>query len=141
MPVSADLHPRMRAFTLFELLVVMAILAVIVAIVAPNLIGKADDANIQAARVQLEQVSGAIDLYRLETGSYPPDLQALLEPPPGLERWNGPYLRKRSLLTDPWRQPLGYRQPGEHGAFDVLSYGADGQPGGTGSSADIGNWE
>jgi general secretion pathway protein G len=132
---------RARGFSLIELLVVIGILAVIAAIVAPNLLGKADDANINATRVQIEQISAAIDLYRLETGKYPEALADLLEQPADNPRWKGPYLRKKSLLQDPWHNDVQYQYPGQHGKFDLYSYGPDGQPGGEGGDADIGNWE
>ena len=130
-----------RGFSLIELLVVIGILAVIAAIVAPNLLGKADDANVNAAKVQIEQISSAIELYRLETGRHPEGLQDLLEDPGNTPRWKGPYLRKKSLLQDPWHNDLVFRRPGEYGPYDLLSYGSDGAPGGEGNDADIGNWE
>jgi general secretion pathway protein G len=131
----------MRGFSLIELLVVIGILAVIAAIVAPNLLGKADDANVNATKVQIEQLTAAIDLYRLETGKYPESLQDLVENPGDNPRWKGPYLRKKSLLQDPWYNEIQYQRPGEHGAYDLYSLGSDGQPGGEGNDADIGNWE
>lgn len=128
-------------FTLIELLVVIGILAVIAAIVAPNLLGKADDANVNATKVQIEQIGAAIDLYRLETGKYPESLTDLVEKPADNERWKGPYLRKKSLLQDPWHNDIQYAYPGEHAKYDLYSYGSDGQPGGEGNDAEIGNWE
>ena len=130
-----------HGFSLIELLVVIGILAVIAAIVAPNLLGKADDANVNATKVQIEQLSAAIDLYRLETGKYPGSLQDLVEDPGDNPRWKGPYLRKKSLMQDPWYNDIQYRRPGEYGAYDLYSFGSDGQPGGEGNDADIGNWE
>ena len=119
----------------------MMILAVIAAIVAPNLLGKADDANVNATKVQIEQLTAAIDLYRLETGKYPQSLNDLITDPGDSPRWKGPYLRKKSLLQDPWHNDLVYARPGEHGAYDLYSYGSDGEPGGEGNDAEIGNWE
>jgi len=133
--------PAARGFSLIELLVVIAILSVIAAIVAPNLLGKADDANVHATKIQLEQVTAAIDLYRLETGRYPRRLEELVTNPGDVPRWKGPYLRKRSLMQDPWHNEMQFQQPGQHGAYDLYSYGADGKPGGTGNDAEIGNWE
>ena len=132
---------RACGFSLIELLVVIGILAVIAAIVAPNLLGKADDANVNAARVQIEQVAAAVDLYRLETGRYPESLDDMVTQPADNPRWKGPYLRKKSMLNDPWHNPLQYAYPGQHGKFDLYSYGPDGRPGGEGGDADIGNWE
>ena len=139
------IHPQravlMRGFSLIELLVVIGILSVIAAIVAPNLLGKADDANVNATKVQIEQITAAIDLYRLETGKYPQDLNDLISNPGDSPRWKGPYLRKKSLLQDPWHNDLVYSRPGEHGPYDLYSYGSDGQAGGEGNDAEIGNWE
>jgi len=133
--------PAARGFSLIELLVVIAILSVIAAIVAPNLLGKADDANVHATTIQLEQITAAIDLYRLKTGRYPRRLEELVTNPGDVPRWKGPYLRKRSLMQDPWHNEMQFQQPGQHGAYDLYSYGADGKPGGTGNDAEIGNWE
>ena len=133
--------PAACGFSLIELLVVIAILSVIAAIVAPNLLGKADDANVHATKIQLEQITAAIDLYRLETGRYPRRLEELVTNPGDVPRWKGPYLRKRSLMQDPWHNEMQFQQPGQHGAYDLYSYGADGRPGGTGNDAEIGNWE
>jgi len=130
-----------RGFTLIELLVVIGILALIAAIVGPELIGKADQASVKTARVQLEKLSAAVDLYRLETGKYPPDLKALLVQPSDTPRWQGPYLKGNHLPKDPWDNDYVYRFPGEHGSYDILSLGADGQTGGDGNAADIGSWQ
>ncbi|MEJ2577306.1 MAG: type II secretion system major pseudopilin GspG [Gammaproteobacteria bacterium] len=130
-----------RGFSLIELLVVIGILAVIAAIVAPNLLGKADDANVNATKVQIEQLTAAVDLYRLETGKYPERMEDLLEQPADNPRWKGPYVRKKRLLQDPWHNDIQYQRPGEHGPYDLYSFGADGQPDGEGNDADIGNWD
>ena len=132
---------RSTGFTLIELIVVIALVAVLAAVVAPNLLGKASDANRKSAMIQLEKVANSIELYRLETGRYPETLTDLVQQPQGVERWKGPYLRKRALLKDPWGNELVFRRPGEHGPFDLASYGGDGQPGGEGDDADIHNWE
>ncbi len=128
-------------FTLIELIVVIALVAVLAAVVAPNLLGKASEANRKSALVQLEKISSVVELYRLETGRYPEELIDLVEQPQGMERWQGPYLRKRSQLLDPWGNELVMKVPGEKGAFDIVSYGGDGQPGGEGDGADISNWD
>lgn len=132
---------RSRGFTLIELIVVIALLAVLAAVVAPNLLGKASDANRKSAEIQLEKISSSVELYRLETGRYPESLEDLVVQPQGVDRWKGPYVRKRSQLKDPWGNDLVIRQPGENGKFDLVSYGADGQPGGEGDDADITNWD
>lgn len=136
------MHPNRhhRGFTLIELLVVIALIAVLAAVVAPNLLGKANSANRQAAKVQVDKIANAIELYRLETGRYPETLGDLVTQPGGLTRWAGPYV-KQSMLNDPWHTELIYRHPGEHGGFDIVSLGSDAQPGGEGDDADIGNWE
>lgn len=140
MPV-VSLPRHLRGFTLIELLVVIGILAIIAVVVAPQFLGKADDAKVSAARIQVDKVATAVELYRLETGRYPPDLEALFTAPGDLPSWKGPYLKKRSIIKDPWNTDMTYSYPGEHGAFDILSYGGDGQAGGEGNNADIGNWE
>jgi general secretion pathway protein G len=130
-----------KGFTLIELIVVIALVAVLAAVVAPNLLGKAGEANRKSALVQLEKISNSVELYRLETGQYPEELIDLVEQPQGVERWNGPYVRKKSQLLDPWGNELVIKQPGEQGDFDLISYGGDGRPGGEGDAADITNWD
>jgi general secretion pathway protein G len=133
---------RLRSgFTLIELIVVIALVAVLAAVVAPNLLGKASEANRKSALVQLEKIASAVELYRLETGRYPEEMIDLVEQPTGLDRWQGPYVRKRSQLLDPWGNAIVLQVPGEKGAFDIISYGGDGQPGGEGDGADISNWD
>lgn len=132
---------RPSGFTLIELIVVIALVAVLAAVIAPNLLGKATEANRKSATIQLEKIANSVELYRLETGRYPEELTDLVRRPDGVERWNGPYVRKLSQLQDPWGNDLVIRRPGEHGPFDVISYGADGRPGGEGDDADILSWE
>jgi len=132
---------RRSGFTLIELIVVIALVAVLAAVVAPNLLGKASDANRKSAAVQIEKISNAVELYRLETGQYPEALDDLVTRPAGLERWNGPYVRKLSRLQDPWGNSLIIEVPGQNGSFDIVSYGGDGRPGGDGDAADITNWD
>jgi general secretion pathway protein G len=134
-------NDRSSGFTLIELIVVIALIAVLAAVVAPNLLGKASDANRKAAGIQLEKITSAVELYRLETGRYPDTLEDLVNRPQGLERWNGPYVRKMSQIKDPWGNDLVIQQPGEQHKFDLISYGSDGRPGGDGDDADITNWE
>jgi general secretion pathway protein G len=132
---------RRSGFTLIELIVVIALVAVLAAVVAPNLLGKATEANRKSTGIQIEKVANAVELYRLETGRYPEELIDLVKKPQGVERWNGPYIRKQSQLKDPWGNDLVLRRPGENGPFDIVSYGADGQAGGEGDDADINSWE
>ena len=134
---------RQRGFTLVELLVVLAILALIATVVTPQVMKYLGKAETDTARLQLNRLGGILDLYRIETGAYPSDdfgLEALIEQPPGLERWNGPYVQKREQLTDPWGRPYQYRYPGEHGEYDLYSLGKDGQDGGSGDDQDVTNW-
>lgn len=133
--------PRSSGFTLIELIVVIALLAVLAAVVAPNLLGKASDANRKAAGIQLEKLGSSIELYRVETGRYPDSLEDLVSKPQSVDRWNGPYVNKKSQLQDPWGNEFVIRVPGEERSFDLISLGADGRPGGEGDNADITNWD
>ena len=130
-------------FTLVELLVVMVIIGLLAALVVPTYMGRERKARSQAARAQIELLGTALDTFRLDVGRYPTTqegLEALRTQPSGLERWDGPYLKKE-VPTDPWGKPYVYRSPGEHGPYDLLSYGADGTPGGEGDNRDIASWE
>ena len=132
---------RARGFTLIELLVVLVILGLIGTIAAPQVFKWLEKANVDAARVQVEALGNSIDLYRLEVGSHPPTLAALVTKPVGVDGWNGPYLRKLTLPQDPWNREYQYRVPGEHGGYDLYSLGADGLKGGEGHNADITSWQ
>ena len=127
-------------FTLIELLVVIAILALIASFAAPRVFNALSGAESDTAKVQIEALGTAIDLYRLEVGSYPSTLDALIEQPAGTDKWNGPYLKK-SIPKDPWGNDYRYNIPGRNGPYDLLSYGADGVAGGDGSNRDIVSWE
>ena len=137
-----------RGFTLIEIMVVVIILGLLAAIVAPRLIGRAGEAKQTSARVQMESLETALKLYKLDNGFYPSTeqgLQALIEAPsvgriPSKWRQGG-YLEKGRLPKDPWGNEYIYISPGLHGDFDIISYGADGEPGGEGEDADIYNWE
>lgn len=129
-------------FTLLELLVVMAIIGLLAAYVGPRYFSQIGKSEIKVARAQMVAFEQALDQYRLDIGRYPTTTQGLsaLERKPDNEnRWNGPYLKKK-LPLDPWGNPYIYRFPGEHGDYDILSYGNDGRLGGNGEAADIGNW-
>ncbi|HEY2986590.1 MAG TPA: type II secretion system major pseudopilin GspG [Candidatus Binatia bacterium] len=131
-------------FTLIELLVVMVIIGLLAALVGPKLLGQKEKAEVGAARVQIEMLSAALDTFRLDVGRYPTTdegLEALIRKPVSADRWDGPYLRKDAVPLDPWKKPYIYRSPGEHGAFDLFTYGADGAPGGEGNNRDVGSWE
>ena len=130
---------RQRGFTLVELLLVLVILALIGGLVLPGIIGKAESAKVKAAASQVSRLSMAVESYYLDTGATPESLEQLVDNP-GQDGWNGPYV-KESSLRDPWGRDYEYRMPGEHGEFDIVSLGADGQPGGEGGNADINSWE
>jgi general secretion pathway protein G len=131
-----------RGFTLIELLVVMVILGLLAALVGPRLFGHVGAANQKAAKTQIEMLGQALDAFRLDVGRYPSTSEGLnaLVTNPGVEGWNGPYLKK-GLPNDPWKKPYQYQAPGEHGDYDIVSYGADGAPGGEGESKDVTSWE
>jgi len=134
---------REKGFTLIELLIVMVILGLLTALVAPRLINKIGKSKVKAAKAQIEMFSTALDAFKLDVGRYPTTqegLKALIENP-GVEGWDGPYLKKKKIPKDPWGHDYVYRCPGEHGDYDIISYGADGQPGGEGENKDIVSWE
>jgi len=131
-----------RGFTLIELLVVILILSLLVAIVAPRILGRTDEARRTSTEVQIKQLEGALNLFRLDNGFYPTTEQGLgalvtrpaISPVP--QKWReGGYIPKVPL--DPWGNPYVYLSPGTHGDFDLVSYGADGEPGGEGKDEDI----
>lgn len=130
-------------FTLLELLVVLVILGLLVGYVAPRYFAQVGKSEVKVARAQLKALEDALDQYRLDVGRYPATsagLAALNGAPSGENRWQGPYLKK-AVPNDPWGNPYQYRQPGEHGEYDLLSLGRDGQSGGSGEDADIVNWQ
>ena len=130
-----------KGFTLLELLVVVVIIGLLAGFVAPRYFGQVGKSEVNVAKAQLDSLEKALDQYRLDTGRYPSaelGLKALVERPPSESKWNGPYLRK-AIPLDPWGKPYLYRIPGEKGEFDLLSFGKDGQPGGSGENADITN--
>ena len=132
---------RMRGFTLLELLVVLVILGLIGSIAAPQVFKWLNKANVDAAKIQISALGSGVDLYRLEVGSYPRSLKALIARPNDATRWNGPYLKKATLPKDPWGREYQYQYPGDHGIYDLYSLGADGEVGGEGENADLSNWE
>jgi general secretion pathway protein G len=130
-------------FTLIELLVVLVILGLLAAFAAPQVLKYLGRAKTDAARAQVQNIASILDLYRLEIGSYPDQkdgLEALLEPPGDVPRWNGPYVKRRDALIDPWGQMYVYKFPGEHGDYDLYSLGADQAEGGEGEDADVTSW-
>ena len=134
-------HLSVAGFTLLELLVVVVIIGLLAGFVAPRYFGQVGKSEVNVAKAQLDALEKALDQFRLDTGHYPNTelgLKALVERPTNEPKWNGPYLRK-AIPLDPWGKPYVYRIPGEKGDFDLLSFGKDGQPGGTGENADIAN--
>ncbi|MGA9666054.1 MAG: type II secretion system major pseudopilin GspG [Gallionella sp.] len=137
---------RTRGFTLIEIMVVVVIMGILAALIVPKLMGRTDDARIIAAKQDIATIMQALKLYKLDNQHYPTTdqgLQALVAKPtsgPPADGWKtGGYLDK--LPKDPWGNPYQYLSPGINGEIDVFSFGADGQPGGTGVDADIGSWE
>jgi general secretion pathway protein G len=138
---------RTRGFTLIEIMVVIVILGILAALVVPKLIGRVDESRVAAAKLDINNLKAALNMYKLDNQRYPTTdqgLQALVTKPttgPEPKGWrSGGYIEK--LPNDPWKNPYQYISPGTHGTpFDIFSYGADGQPGGTGDDADIGSWE
>lgn len=147
---SAKINTKMKrikrnaGFTLIELLIVMIILGLLAALVAPRMFGKVGTSKQKAAKAQMSLFETALDTYRLDVGKYPTTergLAALREKPDDTDtNWDGPYLPKEIPL-DPWGRAYVYVHPGEHGDYDILSYGADKQPGGEGEDTDIVNWK
>ncbi|MFN7882233.1 MAG: type II secretion system major pseudopilin GspG [bacterium] len=131
-----------KGFTLLELLVVVAILGLLAAYVGPKYFAQVGKSEQGVAKAQIESFSKALDTYRLDVGQYPSTeegLNGLVNKPAGANKWAGPYLQK-GVPLDPWGRPYLYRSPGAKGDYEVLSYGKDGQPGGSGDSADISNY-
>jgi general secretion pathway protein G len=132
-----------QGFTLVEMLVVITIIALIMSLVGPRVLNFLGESKVKSARIQIQSFASALDLYSLDAGQYPSGsegLDALMRRPGGLTNWSGPYLKGDVVPKDPWGRPYVYRSPGQHGPYEILSYGADGQEGGTGAAADITNW-
>ena len=126
--------------TLIEILVVLVLIGIVLGIVGGNFIGRGEKAKADAAKIEIGQIGQALDLYKLETGRYPSSsdgLQALVTAPGGASNWNGPYWKKSQIPKDPWGNDYRYTSPGQKGAYDILSLGADGKEGGEGSNKDI----
>jgi general secretion pathway protein G len=136
-------RPWQRGFTLLELLVVLVILGLLATIAVPQAIKYLGGAKTDTAKIQIRNLGGTLDLYRLDVGRYPSQaegLEALVTRPAGVERWNGPYVKKRDSLIDPWGRAYLYRVPGQHGEYDLFTFGADNTAGGDGENQDIVSW-
>ena len=137
---------RIPGFTLIEMMVVMVIIALIAALVGPRVMKHLGSSKEQSTRVQIEQLSTALESLKLEVGRYPNQqegLKALVENPGKMPNWKGPYLRKKELPQDAWGFAFFYEIPPKKGGldYDLYSLGADNKPGGEGEDADIGNWK
>ena len=143
MKISVSKRRSRRGITLIEMLVVVVIIGLFVGLVSVNMFKKADDAKRMAGRAQVANFVSALGLYKLDTGLFPPTevgLNALRVRPDNIPQWAGPYM-PQDVPPDPWGRPYLYKYPGEHGDEpDIISLGADGQPGGEGNNADIVSW-
>ena len=129
-------------FTLLELLVVMVIIGLLAGFVAPRYFAQVGKSQVKVAKAQIDALDKALDQFRIDMGRYPTSeegLQALVENPNSDPNWSGPYLKK-GVPMDPWGRPYVDEEPGTHSEFDLISYGKDGRPGGSGEDADITNW-
>lgn len=136
------LSGQRNGFTLLELLVVMVIIGLLAGYVGPKYFAQIGKSEVKAAHAQVDALGKALDQFRLDTGHYPgmdEGLAALVKKPANESRWDGPYLSK-DVPLDPWNAPYVYKFPGEHGEYDLVSWGKDKQPGGEGEAADITNW-
>jgi general secretion pathway protein G len=129
-------------FTLVEMLVVITIIGLIMGLVGPRVLGYLGESKVKAAKLQIESFSSSLDLFYLDVGRYPTGsegLTALTERPGNAAIWNGPYLKTGAVPLDPWGHVYTYRAPAEHGPYEIVSFGSDGQEGGSGTAADISN--
>ncbi|MBI1425272.1 MAG: type II secretion system protein GspG [Gammaproteobacteria bacterium] len=141
--LGGGVRPRtVHGFTLLELLVVMVIIGLLASYVGPRYFAQVGKSEVKTAMAQMNALGKALDQYRLDTGHYPTTeqgLASLVTRPANEPRWDGPYLKK-DVPPDPWGHIYVYKQPGDHSDYDLLSYGMDGEPGGTGKAADIVSW-
>jgi general secretion pathway protein G len=131
-------------FTLVEMLVVLTIIALILGLVGPRVLNYLGESRTKTAKLQIESFGSALDLFYLDAGRYPTTsegLTALVQRPTGTEVWNGPYVKGGKVPSDPWGNPYQYRSPVENAPYEIVSYGADGHEGGSGTAADISNVE
>lgn len=134
---------RETGFTLLELMVVLLVLVFLASIAAPRVTHYLRKAKVEAAKVQVDALAAAVDSFHLDMGRFPTSdegLQALMQRPSDGVKWDGPYIKKKDSLIDPWGHPYRYKFPGTHGEYDVFTYGADDREGGDDDAQDIGNW-
>ncbi len=131
---------RQRGFTLLEMLAVIVLLAIVASVVVRQIGGGMEKGKFDAGKTQLSTLGMKVDAYELDVGTLPASLDDLLHKPASAEGWHGPYA-KPSDLKDPFGHSFGYRNPGEHGRYDLVFYGQDGKPGGDGYKGDVGNWQ
>ena len=145
LPIGSCRANRRRAgFSLIEMLVVLVIIGLIMSLVGPRVLNYLTDARSKAARLQIESLGNSLDLFFVDVNRYPntqQGLTALVKRPPGIESWNGPYLKGNAIPKDPWGNSYVYRSPGAHGPYDLMSYGSDEREGGEGAAADVTNWQ
>ena len=137
---AAALRSGEAGFTLVEILVVITIIGLIMAIVGPRVLNYLGESKVKAAKIQIESFSSALDLFYLDMGRYPASgdgLAALVQRPGSAQAWNGPYLKGGVVPNDPWGHPYVYRSPVDRAPYEIVSFGSDGQEGGTGTAADI----
>jgi general secretion pathway protein G len=137
-PLLKTRRPAQGGFTILEILIVFILIAGLMAFIAPKIFQQSQKANWQQAQLKLRTLAGEIEMYKLEVGRYPENLQALAKQPPGADRWNGPYA-KEDELKDAWGNDYRYQVPGTNKPFDLISLGADGREGGEGENRDITN--
>jgi len=131
---------RHAGMTLIEILVVLTLIGVVLGIVGSNYLGKSEQAKAKAAKIEIEQISQSLDLFKLELGRYPTTqegLQALISAPAGVTNWNGPYWKKASVPKDPWGNEYKYASPAQSAPYEISSLGADAREGGEGPNKDI----
>ena len=141
--VEERARAKARGFTLLELMVVLLILALLATIAAPQVTKYLRKAKTQTAKIQVHALSAAVDSFHLDNSRFPSSdegLKALVERPSDAPMWDGPYLKTRDSLIDPWGRPYLYRVPGKHGEYDIYTLGSDNREGGEGDAADVGNW-
>lgn len=137
---NANPRDRQGGFTLIEMLVVIAIMGLVMALVGPRVLSYLSDSRVKSAKIQIQSLSAALDLFYLDAGRYPTSaegLEALVHPVSGIAAWNGPYIKGAKVPADPWGNIYLYRAPGERSAYEIRSLGSDGQEGGTGVAADL----